>query len=102
MKGSLIDRDLYLTKVGSLLEGLLDNRNLVVRWYGEMVDVLWKDGKPEAAILAEQYCNELAERYRIALLCGYSVGNFLQDEGIAGFRSVCAHHDHALPLEAIK
>ena len=103
MKGSLPDRELFMTNVVRLFEELIDKRNfLVIRWYGEMVDVLWKDGKTEAAILVEQYCNELAARYRIALLCGYAVENFLHDEGIAGFRSVCANHEHALPLEAIK
>lgn len=103
MEGSLPNRELFMATVGRVFERLLDKRHyLVIRGYGEMVDVLWKDGKTDAAILLEQYWNELADRYKYALLCGYAVENFLHEAGIAGFRKICGHHEHALPLEAIR
>lgn len=103
MEGPLPNRERFMATVGRVFERILDKRHyLVIRGYGEMVDVLWKDGKTDAAILLEQYWNELADRYKYALLCGYAVENFLHEAGIAGFRSVCGHHKHALPFEAIR
>jgi hypothetical protein len=103
MEGPLPNRELFMATVGRVFERLIDKRNyLVIRGYGEMVDVLWKDGKTDAAILLEQYWNELADRYKYALLCGYAVDNFLHESGVAGFRSICDHHKHALPLEALR
>jgi hypothetical protein len=91
---------MFLATVGRVFERLLDKRYyLIVRGYGEMVDLLWKDGNTEGAILLEQLWNELANRYKYSLLCGYSVDNFLHEAGLDGFRRVCDHHTHALPLE---
>lgn len=47
-----------------------------IRAYGEMVDLLWKDGREAAAIRVETYWNQLARNYDFGLLCGYSMGNF--------------------------
>ena len=103
MEGSLPNRELYMANVTALFERLIDNRNyLVIRGYGEMADVLWKDGKPEAALLVEQYANELADRYKYTWLCGYAVDDFVGEAGIAGVRRICEHHKQTLPLEAKK
>jgi hypothetical protein len=100
MEGKLPDRELFMATVGRVFESLLDKRlYLVVRGYGEMVDLLLKDGNPEAAILLEQYWNELADRYKYSLLCGYAVDNFLHGTGFEAFRRICGSHTHALPLE---
>jgi hypothetical protein len=40
--------------------------NATVRAYGEMVDLLWKDGLEEAAIRLETLWNELANTHVIA------------------------------------
>lgn len=96
MDGSLPNRDLFMATVGSVFERLLDRRNyLVVRAYGEMVDVLGNDGNVEGAILLEQYWNDLALRYKHSLLCGYSIDNFITEAGVAAFRRVCDHHTSA-------
>ena len=65
-----------------------------------MVDLLWKSGNAEGAILLEQLWNDLADRYAYSLLCGYSFDNFLKEGGVDGFRRICSHHTHALPLES--
>jgi hypothetical protein len=101
MEGALPSRELFHATVGSIFERLLNRRSyLTIRGYGEMVDLLWKDGNTEAAILLEQLWNELADRYAYSLLCGYSFANFLKDGGIDGFRRVCGHHTRALPLDS--
>jgi hypothetical protein len=100
MEGPTPNRELFMATVGNVFEKVLNKRYyLVVRGYGEMVDLLYRDGNCEGAVLLEQLWNELADRYKYSLLCGYSVDNFPQEAGVDGFRRVCDHHTHALPLE---
>jgi hypothetical protein len=102
MEGGLPNRELFFATVGSVFERLLSKRYyLVIRAYGEMVDLLFKDGNAEAAVLVEQLWNELANQYQYSLLCGYAMDNFLHEAGVAGFRRVCDHHTRALPLESL-
>jgi hypothetical protein len=101
MESSLPNRELFFATVGSVFEQLVEKRYyLVVRAYGEMVDLLYKDGNSEGAILLEQLWNELANRYKYSLLCGYCIDNFLHEAGLEGFKSVCEHHRGALPIES--
>jgi hypothetical protein len=65
-----------------------------IRAYGEMVDVLWKQGKTEAAIRLEVLWNDLATSRRFSLLCGYAIGNFFKQ---AHIDSICEHHTHVHP-----
>lgn len=41
--------------------------------YSEMANLLWQDGKPEAAIRLEEYWNELAPQYPFSLFCSYTL-----------------------------
>jgi len=102
MTGPLPDAELFAATVGNVFEKLLHNqRYLLVRAYGEMVDLLWKDGNVEGAMRLEELWNQLAEQYQYSLLCSYSVDHFLQEAGAEGVRRVCSHHTHVLPFEAI-
>jgi hypothetical protein len=65
----------------------------VLRAYGEMVDLLWKDGMEAAAVRLEMLWNQLANSRRFSLLCGYSMGSFYKD---AGFKDICDQHTHVL------
>jgi len=65
----------------------------VVRAYGEMVDVLWKDGMEAAAIRLEMLWNQLAGSRRFSLMCGYSMGSFYKN---AGFDDICSQHTHVV------
>ena len=53
--------------------------NCTVRIYGQMVDVLWKNGQQEAAIRLETLWNQLANTQAFSLLCGYAMGQFYTD-----------------------
>ena len=63
----------------------------VIRAYGEMVDVLWKDGQEAAAIRLEMLWNQLANTRKFSLLCGYSMGSFYKG---ATFDDICQQHTH--------
>ncbi len=82
--------------VGRVMEDLCKGRSehSPIRAYGEMVDVLWKEGRSQAAISLEILWNKLALRHGFALLCGYAMGNFYKQTQL--FEDVCAQHTHHL------
>ena len=68
----------------------------VIRAYGEMVDVLWKDAMEAAAVRLEMLWNQLANTRQFSLLCGYSMGSFYKD---AAFDAICHQHTHVLSID---
>src|SRR5262249_43249112 len=57
-----------------------------IRTYGEMVDVLWKEGRDVAAIQIEILWNRLARESEFSLLCGYATAGFVENVGV---KDVC-------------
>jgi hypothetical protein len=103
MESGLPDRELFTATVGSVFEMLLEKRQyLLVRAFGEMVDLLSKDGNTDGAIMLEQLWNELAAKYKYSLLCGYALDNFLHEAGVPAFRRVCDHHTGARLLDDLQ
>ena len=103
MEGAHPNRELFMATVGSVFERLLDKRQyLLVRAFGEMVDLLWRDGNGDGAIMLEQLWNELATKHKYSLLCGYSLDNFLHEAGVAALRRVCDHHTGARLLDDLQ
>jgi PAS domain S-box-containing protein len=70
-----------------------------VRAYGEMVDLLWRDGEPDAAIRLEELWNDLANHYAFSLLCAYPMGNFYKESDSALFERICSTHGIVRPTE---
>lgn len=67
-----------------------------VRIYGQMVDLLWKDGKHKAAIHLEMLWNQLANTEAFSLMCGYAMGHFYKD---AALHEICRHHTHVIEVD---
>ena len=100
MEGARPNRELFMSTAGRVFDKLLRKRSyLIVRGYGEMVDVLWKDGNIDGAIALEELWNELAKNYSFSLLCAYAVDDRLKEVQTAAFQRVCGKHSAALPLE---
>jgi PAS domain S-box-containing protein len=70
-----------------------------VRAYGEMVDLLWRDGEPDAAIRLEELWNDLSSDYAFSLLCAYPMGNFYKESDSARFAAVCSTHNIVRPTQ---
>lgn len=94
-------------RFNALLDGLLSQATLHARRsrrrvtiYGEMVALLWADGKRDAAIRLEQLWNELGKKHSFSLLCGYPIKNFSRVEDEAAFRQVCGEHSDVMPCES--
>ncbi len=103
MVGLRPDPELFEATVGAVFEKVLENRSyLVVRAYGEMVDLLWKDGNIDGAIALEELWNGLAARYSFSLLCAYAMGNFYKSAHTEQFRKICAQHMKIIPAESFR
>lgn len=68
--------------------------------FGEMVALLWSEGKRDATIRLEELWNELAERHNFDLLCGYPIGIFDRMEHRQLFFNICGEHTHINPTES--
>jgi hypothetical protein len=101
MEGSMPNAELFEATVGNVFAKLMTNRRyLVVRAYGEMVDLLWTEGKVEGAIALEQLWNGLAMRYSFSLLCAYSKASLLHGSPPHDFERICGCHSRVLPSES--
>jgi len=71
MRHDLPDWDDFRRATGAVLERVRAFGRGTTRAYGEMVNLLWQEGKQEAAIRLEEYWNELARLYPFSLFCSY-------------------------------
>lgn len=89
------------TRFISTVGGIIEQTALKgpVRIYGEMVAVLWAEGKTRAALRLEELWNELARRYTFSLLCGYPMSGFPDQKENLSFLQVCQTHTHIHPAQ---
>jgi signal transduction histidine kinase len=90
------DRELFEASVGALV-GRLSAGGRAVHAYGEMVDVLSGRGQREAALALEDLWDDLLERLRLRLLCGYTIEAFEGEGSLEGFHRVCSSHGFVWP-----
>ena len=91
------DKDKFHATVQPVLDRVRHGASgTVVRAYGEMVDLLWKQGRDIAAIQLEMLWNQLARTTEFSLLCGYAMGNFYKD---ASVQDVCRQHTHLVAAD---
>jgi signal transduction histidine kinase len=95
------DPDLFRDYIGRVMTGLKGDpeRPARIRAYGEMVDLLWRDGNSRAAIRLEELWNDAGKDHSFSLLCAYVMGNFYKEGDAAQFFEVCRTHSHVLPTE---
>jgi hypothetical protein len=75
MKRGMPDWNAFRKAVGTILEGVQKNGQTNTCAYGDMVNILWSQGKPDAAIRLEEYWNDLARVYPFSLFCGYMLNS---------------------------
>jgi hypothetical protein len=56
---------------------------------GECGSILWAQGNADAAIQVEQLGNQLARRYDMDILCGFSLTDFSRKEDEQIFQKIC-------------
>src|SRR5271167_2045021 len=68
--------------------------------FGEMVNLLWAQGKDEAAIQLERLWNDAIKTHSFSLLCAYAITAFDHEEHAKPFLDVCKHHSGVIPDES--
>jgi hypothetical protein len=92
MRDGMPNPGAFRSALGDILTNVRRGREkCTIRAYGEMVDLLWKDGREAAAIRLETLWNQLGSTHDFALLCGYSMGNFYKG---AAIDEIKAQHSH--------
>lgn len=92
MRHGAINPRLFHATVGTLMAGM-SAYGRPVRAYGDMVDVLTSQGDYAAALELEHLWNELVDRHRFTLLCGYTAGHFGDPRNGEDLCRICRAHD---------
>ena len=83
MVNDMPDPPAFRYTVGQIISQVRRGRETcTVYTYGEMVNVLWRDGQEAAAVRLEMLWNELANDLSFKLLCGYAMGNFYKEAAV--------------------
>jgi hypothetical protein len=92
MVDGMPDDSLFVAEMTRAIEQVSRGRtSCTVRAYGEMVDVLWKNGQDVAAIRLEMLWNKLAATHQFSLLCGYAMGTFYKDSNLSDIHRQHSH-----------
>jgi PAS domain S-box-containing protein len=95
MRDGAPDATLFDEVVGAILTRAGCQGSQTVRLFGEMVDVLCRDGHGEAALELERLWSRLGRRRRFTLFCGYRMETFVRSNERL-FAGICAEHSQVL------
>src|SRR3954453_16898090 len=70
-----------------------------VRWWGEMVNVLWEQGNVAASMSLEDQFDRLAGHHEIAIFCSFVMDNFNSDVHSRMLPRLGQNHSHLIPVE---
>lgn len=99
MRDGLPSPELFEQSVGALVDEIAERApGKTIRAFGEMVDVLWRQGSERGAIAVEELWNELAESRRFALLCAYQLDIFDIAVQTSALPEIIRTHSHPRPV----
>jgi hypothetical protein len=91
--------DDFIREVFLPLKAAAESKQRRVAVCGEVVALLWADGKAEAAIELERFWNELATQGSYCLRCFYRIASFSDPAQNELFLKLCAEHASVIPYE---
>jgi PAS domain S-box-containing protein len=100
MVGGWPDERLFQEAIGGVLGRAAQNGSRRVCAFGEMVTLLWAEGRHDAALRLEELWNELAAACSLSLLCAYPMGGFDDEEHGRPFLRICEAHSGVRPAES--
>jgi len=93
------DSEKFLKTANAVLDRMRRGRKrIAIRAYGEMVDVLWKEGRDLAAIQFEVLWNRFARATDFSLMCAYAAESFVENIGV---KDVCRQHTHVVDADGM-
>jgi signal transduction histidine kinase len=100
MRGSQIDEQRLAEQLTAAVQHMLRGRAVVIRAFGEMVDILVQDGNEAAAVQLESAWNQVSQDFECEVLCGYSIKNFYTDTHTQFLAQICEQHSRVTPAES--
>ena len=97
------DQERFTSVIGEIVERArkaAGRERARVAAFGEMVALLFAEGKRDAAIRLEQLWNSLAETHAFSLHCAYPMKGFSRRDHSEPFSKICAEHSSVLPAES--
>jgi PAS domain S-box-containing protein len=102
MENGAVDESRFNAIIGGVLsqaKRVTDGKDCRIAVFGELVALLWAEGKPQEAIRVEQLWNDLAKTYSFSLLCAYPITGFDNERHIEPFLKMCGTHSGVVPSE---
>ena len=85
---------------GTIARAAAASHQARIRAFGEMVALLWAQGRGAAALRLEELWNELAKTQAFSLLCGYPIAAFRSADYSKPFQQIAAAHRLVIPAES--
>jgi hypothetical protein len=100
MRKSMPDAPLFLGIAKNVIgEAHAGGKYPKVRWWGEMVNVLWERGDVAASMQLEDLFHEVAQVNHIAIFCSFLMDNFNGDVHARMLPRLGQNHSHLIPVE---
>jgi len=103
MVNGSVDEGRFKRVIGDVLnraKNATHRNELRIAVFGELVALLWAEGKFEEAIRVEQFWNDLAKDYSFSLVCAYPTTGFDSQRHIEPFLKICGQHSGVMPSES--
>ena len=100
MRDAMPDAPVFLGLAGDVIaQARGGGRYPKVRWWGEMVNVLWERGDVAASMQLEDQFDRLAHEHEIAIFCSFVMDNFDGDVHARMLPRLGQNHSHLIPVE---
>jgi len=103
MVNGSVDETRFINIISDVLtrvHNAADDKDSRVAVFGELVALLWADGKSLEALRVEDLWNNLAQKHSFSLLCAYPITGFKNERHIEPFLKMCAQHSSVVPSES--
>lgn len=98
MRDGVPDPARFDATIGALMREALERFGDVVA-FGELIALLFAEGRQTAAVQLEDLWNRLAQAHRFALFCAYPLRDFATSQATDAYRHVCSAHSHIVLAE---
>jgi DcmR-like sensory protein len=100
MKDTMPDAPVFLGLAADVIANARgEGRFPKVRWWGEMVNVLWEQGNVAASMSLEDQFDRLAHHHEIAIFCSFVMDNFNSEVHSRLLPRLGQNHSHLIPVE---
>src|SRR5689334_19412312 len=100
MRDAMPDAPVFLGLAADVIENARGaGRYPKVRWWGEMVNILWEQGNVAASMSLEDQFDRLAHHHEIAIFCSFVMDNFNSEVHSRMLPRLSQNHSHLIPVE---